>query len=89
MQLNTDYEMEMITSGVRRPLDICEYQVRFLVENGFKETEITALIGCNTHIIQIKLKEFGIELNRFSDITNQNLDDLVKNIVTHLAACGI
>ena len=89
VQLNNDYEMDVITSGVRRPLDICKDQVRFLVENGFKETEITALIGSSTHTIQIKLKEFGIEFNRFSDITNQNLDDLVKDIVTRLPACGI
>ena len=79
----------MITSGVRRPLDICEDQVRFLVENGFKETEITALISCSTHTIQIKLKEFGIKFNRFNDITNEDLDDLVKEIVTNLPACGI
>ena len=40
LHLTTDYEMEVITSGVRRLLDICEDRVRFLVENGFKETEI-------------------------------------------------
>ena len=89
VQLNTDYEKEVITSGVRRPLDICEDQVRFLVENGFKETEIAAMIGCSTHTIQIKLKEFGIKFNRFNDITNEDLDDLVKEIVTRLPACGI
>ena len=72
VQLNTDYEKEVITSGVRRPLDICEDQVRFLVENGFKETEIAALIGCSTYTIQIKLKEFRIKFNRFNDITNED-----------------
>ena len=55
VQLNADYEMEVITSGVRGrgrpPLDISKDQVRFLVENGFKETEIAALIGCSTHTI--------------------------------------
>ena len=69
-----DYKMEVITSDMRGhgrpPLDICEDQVRFLVENGFEGIEIAALIGCSTHTIQIKLKEFGIEFNRFSDITN-------------------
>ena len=88
VQLNTDYEIVVITSGVRRPLDICEDQVRFLVENGFNETEIAILIGCLIGTIQRKLKEFGIEFNRFSEITNQDLDDLVKEIVTRLPACG-
>ena len=60
-----------------------------MVENGFKETDIATLIGCSTRTIQRKLKEFGIEFNRFSEITNQDLDDLVKEIVTRLPACGI
>ena len=74
---------------MRQPLDICEDQVRYLVENGFKETEIATLIGCSTGMIQRKVKEFGIEFNRFSVLTNQDLDDLVKEIVTRLLACGI
>ena len=93
VQLNTDYEMAVITSVVRDrgrpPLDICEDQVRFLVENGFKETEIAPLIGYSTHTIQRRLKEFGIEFNQFSEITNQDLDDLVKEIITRLPACSI
>ena len=44
LHLPTDYEMEVITSGVRRLLDIFEDRVRFLVETGFKETEIATLI---------------------------------------------
>ena len=59
-----------------------------MVENGFKETDIATLIGCSTRTIQRKLKEFGIEFNRFSEITNQDLDDLVKEIVIRLPACG-
>ena len=81
VQLTTDYEMEVITLGVRQPLDICEDQVRFLVENRFKETEIAMPIGCSTGTIQRKLKEFGIEFNRFSEITNRDLDE---EIVIHL-----
>ena len=88
VQLTADYEKDVITSCVRPSLDICEDDVRFFVENGFKETEIAALIGCPTRMIQRKLGEFGIEFNCFSEITNGDLDDLVKGIVMRLPACG-
>ena len=39
-------------------------------------------------MIQRKLREFGTEFNCFSEITNGDLDDLVKGIVTRLPACG-
>ena len=88
VQLTADYEKDVITSCVRPSLDICEDHVRFFVENGFKETEIAALIGCPTCMIQRKLRKFGTEFNCFSEITNGDLDDLVKGIVTRLPACG-
>ena len=36
-----------------------------------------------------KLKEFGLSFYCFSEITNGDLNDLVKWIITHVPACGI
>ena len=89
----TDYEQEllyMIVQGRGRlALDIREEQLRFLLEHSFKVKDIAGMFGCCTRTIQRKMRDFGIDSNRFSDIGDLHLDELVSEIVTRLPSCGV
>ena len=93
VHLITDYEQEllyMIVQGRGRPaLDIREEQLRFLLEHSFKVKDIAGMFGCCTRTIQRKMRDFGIDSNRFSDIGDLHLDELVSEIVTRLPSCGV
>ena len=47
------------------------------------------MFGCCTRTIQRKMRDFGIDSNRFSDIGDLHLDELVSEIVTRLPSCGV
>lgn len=92
-QMVAEYEDSFYATVIRgrgRPaLDIHEYQLRFLLENFFTMKDIAGMFSCSTRTIQRRLRDFGIEPNRFSDITDAQLDEAVNEIVACLPACGI
>ena len=73
----------------RPAIDIPEEQLRFLVENGFKITDMAQMFGCSCRTISRRLKEFGIEYNVYTDINDGQLDEIVGEIAARLPCCGI
>lgn len=77
-------------SGRGRPaLDIREEQLRFLLDNNFKVASIAAMFGCSRQTIQRRMRSLGIEPNRYTSISDVELDGLVSGIVARLPTCGI
>ena len=70
----------------RPAIDIPGEQLRFLVENGFKITDMTQY-SCRT--ISRRLKEFSIEYNVYTNINDSQLDEIVSDIAARLPCCGI
>lgn len=73
----------------RPSVDIHENQLGFLLANSFSVTDIAALFGCSRRTIQRRMRNFGINANRFNEITDSCLDELVSEIVARLPTCGI
>ena len=73
----------------RPALDIPGEQLRFLVENGFKITDMAQMFGCSCRTISRRLKEFNIEYNVYTDINDRQLDEMVSDIAARLPCCGI
>ena len=92
--LEASYEEEVrsVVVGHRRgrpALEIREEQLVFLLGNNFSVTDIAALLGCSTRTIQRRMREFGIDSNRFNDLSDAHLDELVSEVVARLPNCGI
>ena len=73
----------------RPAIDIPGEQLRFLVENGFKITDMAQMFGCSCRTISRRLKEFNIEYNVYTDINDRQLDEIVSDIAARLPCCGI
>ena len=89
-----EYIRETVVSNPARPvgrpaIDIPEKQLRFLVEHGFKTTDMAQMFECSCRTIQRRLKEFNIEYNVYTDISDSQLDSMVSDIVSRLPCCGI
>lgn len=66
-------------------------QLNYLAEQGFSavEVQMAEIVGASTRTIQRRLSEHGISLHkRFSDISDRELDEHVKNIVTSFPNIG-
>jgi len=73
----------------RRPVEIPEHQLRFLLESDFKITDIAGIFSCSTRTIQRRMRDYEIDPNRFSDISDFQLDELVGELTARLPDCGI
>ena len=91
--MRSEYENSFYTQIIRsvgRPaLQIQEHQLRFLLENHFKITDISALFGCSARTIQRRIRDFGIEPYRFSDISEAHLDEIVTEMIQLQPSYGI
>ena len=47
------------------------------------------MFGCSTRTVQRRMAEFDIVHNRYSDITDIQLDEMVGSIASRLPSCGI
>lgn len=94
------YEEECIRGGstvvfhptrpVGRPaIEIPEGQLRFLSENGFKANDIAQMFECSCRTILRRLKEYNIDYNVYTDISDVQLDEIVSDIAARLPCCGI
>ena len=84
-----NFNCTMIRGRGRPALEIPEHQLRFLLENSFKIRDIAGMFACSTRTIQRRMRDFGIDPNRFSDINDVHLDEAVSEIATQLPDCGI
>ena len=88
-----EHEAELRREGRRRRgrpcIDVYEDQLQLLVGNGFKVTEIARMFDCSRRTIQRRIIDFGFERNRFSTISDTQLDQLVGEIVAVRLRCGI
>lgn len=94
VELIADYEDELRVASWRcrgRPqVDIEEQQLRFLLEHHFKIKDMAAMFGCSSRTIQRRMNEYGLDSqSRFSDITDNDLDSLVDEIVVRPPTCGV
>lgn len=66
----------------------CE-TLEFFVENGFKVEEIARLIGTSKRTVERRLREYGLGIRQsYSQMTDQELEDEVKNIVMDFPHVG-
>ena len=68
---------------------IPEDQLRFLLENDFKIRDIAGIFTCSTRTIQRRMRDYGIDPNHFSDISDSHLDEVVGELLVCLPDCGI
>ena len=85
-----EYVYVQVVRRVGHPaLQIQQHQLTFLLENYFKITDIAGLFGCCTRTIQRRIRDFGIEQHRFSDISDEVLDEMVSETVHLQPSYGI
>ena len=88
-QYDHDTHYAMIRGRGGPPLGIPEDQLRFLLENEFKIRDIAGIFACSTCTIQRRMRDYGIDPNRFSDISDSQLDEVVSELAVRLPDCGI
>ena len=54
-----------------------------------KITDIAGLFGCSPTTIQRRIRDFGIEQHTYSDVSDDNFDELVADIVHLQTSYGI
>ena len=83
-------EAPRVSKGPGRPaFEIPEAQLRFLFDNNFKATEVAGMFSCSIRIIQRRMKEFNLVINAYSNIDDEVLDEVVRDVAACLHSCGI
>ena len=83
------------TASQRKPahrprLDIGANQLKFLVQCGFRITEISELFRCSVKTIQRRLREYNLsEMTKFADISDDDLDTLTDKYVQRFPMAGV
>ena len=73
----------------RPSLDIPEQQLQFLLEHGFRVVNIAAMFNCSTRTIQRRMRMFGLQFSRYTNLSDTDLDRRVNSIVFRLPTYGI
>ena len=64
-------------------------QVEFLLERCFSVVDIASLLGVSVRTLERRLSEFGLRArSTYSDISDQALDNLMRNILTEFPNTG-
>ena len=73
----------------RPTIRITEPELRNLLELYFTQVEIAKLFGCSARTVRRRILEYGLqEVIRFSDLNDQDLDDLVTKFVIDFPCAG-
>jgi len=67
-------------------LDITEERLAYYVEQRFRTSDISAIFGCSNRTIERRMVKYG--LLRFTPISNENLDAVIKDITSLFPRCG-
>ena len=70
-------------------LEIHEDQLAYLVSHHFRVMDIATMFGYSTSTIQRRMRDFGMDSNRFNEISDARLDEHVGAIVACLPNCGL
>jgi len=73
------------------PSSICirESELRNLLELRFTQVEIAKLFGCSARTVRRRILEYGLqEVIRFSDLSDEALDEEVTKFVLHFPCAG-
>lgn len=74
--------------------------LHFYVKNGFKVKDMALMLGCSKHTVERRLHVYNLSTQRYSDISEYDLDEVVLQICvaypcgeklmnSHLCTCGI
>ena len=83
-------EREIASRTKGRPsIPIRESELRYLLEIQFTQVEIGKLLGCSARTIRRRILEFGFQyITDFSQISDQDLDNLVTVFVSNFPSAG-
>lgn len=59
-----------------------------MCEEGFRIKEISSILNVSERTIYRRMEEYGIEKVNFSDITDGNLECMIKDIASRFPDCG-
>ena len=74
-------EIECANLQGRPRINIEKEQLCFLMESGFRVTDVAAIFACCRRTIERHLQEFGIRSCDYSTISDTELDELIHSIV--------
>ena len=66
--------------------DIDQSRLTYFVEQGFRICDIAAIFGCSRKTVERRMTKYGID--RYTTVTNEDLDRLVEEITTLFPRCG-
>ena len=66
--------------------DIDQNRLTYFVEQGFRICDIAAIFDCSRKTIERRMTKYGID--RYTTVTNEDLDRLVEEITTLFPRCG-
>ena len=81
----TDREARCWRLG-RPRVKVDEQQLEFLVESNFRIIDIATIFDCSRRTVERRIKDLG--LDRYTSISEYDLDNLVRNIVVLHPQCG-
>ena len=78
-----------ITRPRGRPTkDIMQEQLSFLIDQGFKITDISLLFDCSRRTIERRIKDYGLVFRNYSSLSDSELDALVTEVISLFPYCG-
>ncbi len=87
VQVECERAQRMRTVG--RPfLDIQESQLRFFVENNFKVSDMSLLVGCSKRTIEQRLYAHGLSRHNYTVISDDVLDSVVGDLCSSFPRSG-
>ena len=70
----------VFTGAVKRPYDISKEQLGALLDVGFNVGQIAEMLQVGKRTIERRMSQFGVSARSFSDISNDDLDPVVREI---------
>ena len=89
----TCLEEDMMQSArhtrIGRPMiEVEEQQLKFLLESRFCVKDIALLLGCSKRTVERRMHTYHLSSRSFSNITDDNLDDTIKAILSSFPSMG-
>ena len=91
--LHSDYravaERQFTVRRGRPRYEVTKEQLEFFVERRFSVSEMASLLNVSPRTVERRLNEFGLSLrNNYSDISDENLDNVVQEIKRNFPNTG-
>ena len=86
----TGYHPGKCFTGTRgRPrYDIPKEQIELYLQYGFTQQKIAEMLHVSAKTLGRRIKEYGIELSSFTDLTDTQLDEMISSILDTFPNCG-